>query len=139
MLTTRLIHPEVLHALASAGHGARVLVADGNYPYSTGLGAATPLAHLNLAPGLLTVEQVLDVLLDAIPVEAASTMTPGPGAATPEIHARFRELLPDPVPITGLSREEFYAAARADDVVLAIATGEQRTYANLLLTIGVAG
>ncbi|MGH3730655.1 MAG: RbsD/FucU family protein [Micromonosporaceae bacterium] len=138
MLKTRLIHPEILTALAEAGHGARLLIADGNYPYSTGLGDATPLVYLNLAPGLVTVEQVLDVLLDAIEVEAAAVMIPDPDAPTPQIHTRFREMLPDGVATDGLSRQDFYDAARADDVVLAIATGEQRTYANLLLTIGVA-
>jgi uncharacterized membrane protein YqgA involved in biofilm formation len=36
-----------------------------------------------------------------------------------------------------LGRFEFYDMARGPDLVLAIATGEQRIYANLLLTIGV--
>ena len=36
-----------------------------------------------------------------------------------------------------LERFPFYDAARGPDVALAIATGEQRLYANLLLTIGV--
>ena len=36
-----------------------------------------------------------------------------------------------------LRRFEFYEAASAPDVTLVIATGEQRIYANLLLTIGV--
>jgi L-fucose mutarotase len=36
-----------------------------------------------------------------------------------------------------LDRDAFYRAAGDDDVCLAIATGEQRIYANLLLTIGV--
>jgi L-fucose mutarotase len=138
MLKTRLIHPELLAALAQAGHGAQVLIADGNYPYSTRLGQDTPLTYLNLAPGLVSVEQVLDVLLDAVTVEAAAVMVPDAGQATPEIHGRFRELLGGGVDLDGLSRDEFYAAAQSDNVVLVVATGEQRTYANLLITIGVA-
>ncbi len=138
MLKTRLIHPELLAALAQAGHGAQVLIADGNYPYSTRLGQDTPLTYLNLAPGLVSVEQVLDVLLDAVTVEAAAVMVPDAGRATPEIHGRFRESLGGGVDLDGLSRDEFYAAAQSDNVVLAVATGEQRTYANLLITIGVA-
>ncbi len=138
MLKTRLIHPELLAALAQAGHGAQVLIADGNYPYSTRLGQDTPLTYLNLAPGLVSVEQVLDVLLDAVTVEAAAVMVPDAGQATPEIHGRFRESLGGGVDLDGLSRDEFYAAAQSDNVVLAVATGEQRTYANLLITIGVA-
>lgn len=137
MLTTRLIHPEMLAVLAQAGHGARVLVADGNYPYSTHLAPDATVVWLNLAPGLVTVEDVLGVLLDSIAVEAAVTMRPDEGP-TPAIHARFREMLPNHVAIDGVARDDFYAAVRGDDVVLAVATGEQRTYANLLLTIGVA-
>ena len=32
MLKTRLLHPGILRALGEAGHGAQVLIADGNYP-----------------------------------------------------------------------------------------------------------
>ncbi len=44
--------------------------------------------------------------------------------------------MPD-VPFTEISRWDFYDAARADEVRIEIATGDQRLYANLLLTIGV--
>jgi L-fucose mutarotase len=40
------------------------------------------------------------------------------------------------VPIERLARRDFYDAGRGRNVALAIATGEQRWYANLLLTIG---
>ena len=36
-----------------------------------------------------------------------------------------------------LSRDQFYQAASMPEVAVAIATGERRIYANLLLTIGV--
>jgi L-fuconate dehydratase len=62
MLTTTLIHPQILAALASAGHGSQVLVADGNYPFSTGAPAGAEWVFLNLAPGLLDVTQVLSGL-----------------------------------------------------------------------------
>ena len=35
MLKTTLLHPEILYALGSAGHGAQVLISDGNYPHAT--------------------------------------------------------------------------------------------------------
>jgi len=54
----------------------------------------------------------------------------------PGIFAEFRDLLPS-VPLQPLGRFEFYDTARGPDLALAIATGEQRIYANLLLTIGV--
>ncbi len=36
-----------------------------------------------------------------------------------------------------LDRFAFYDAARSDDVAVLVATGDQRVYANLLLTLGV--
>jgi L-fucose mutarotase len=35
MLKTKLLHPEILQALGSSGHGSQILIADGNYPYAT--------------------------------------------------------------------------------------------------------
>ena len=35
MLKHTLLHPEILHAIARAGHHGRILLADGNYPAST--------------------------------------------------------------------------------------------------------
>ena len=135
MLKTRLLHPQILEALGEAGHGAQVLIADGNYPLLTRSSAAAHRVYLNLAPGLLTVTDVLRVLVDAIPIEAAQVMVPDSGDE-PGIFAEFRELLPD-VPLQPLGRLAFYDTARGPDLALAIATGEQRIYANLLLTIGV--
>ena len=135
MLKTRLLHPEILKALGEAGHGAQILIADGNYPLVTRSSAGAGRVYLNLAPGLVTVSDVLKVLIDAVPIEAAHVMVPDIGEE-PGIFAEFRELLPD-TPLQGLGRVQFYDAARGPDLALAIATGEQRIYANLLLTIGV--
>ena len=35
MLKTNLLHPEILSALGSNGHGSMLLIADGNFPFST--------------------------------------------------------------------------------------------------------
>ena len=94
MLKTRLLHPGILAALGEAGHGAQVLIADGNYPLLTRSNAAAHRVYLNLAPGLVTVTDVLKVLVDAIPIEAAHVMVPDTGEE-PGIFAEFRELLPD--------------------------------------------
>jgi L-fucose mutarotase len=135
MLKYQLLHPQILQALGEGGHGAQVLIADGNYPLAT---RSHPNAHhvyLNLAPDMLTVTDVLRVLVDAIPVEAAHVMVPDTGEE-PTIFQEFRSLLPD-VELQALARYTFYDAARHSDTVLAIATGERRVYANILLTIGV--
>jgi L-fucose mutarotase len=90
---------------------------------------------LNLAPDVVRVTDVLDVLREAIPIEAAHVMTPADGTE-PAIFADFRALLPG-VALSPLDRFAFYEAASAPDVALAIATGERRIYANVLITIGV--
>lgn len=135
MLRTQLLHPEILRALASSGHGSMVLVADGNYPFSTGSHPGVERVYLNLAPGLVTVTDVLRVLVDAIPVESAHAIVPDDGTE-PGIFAEYRQLLPG-IPIEKHTRFAFYDAARSSNVALVIATGEQRTYACIILTIGV--
>ncbi|MBX3180746.1 MAG: RbsD/FucU family protein [Candidatus Hydrogenedentes bacterium] len=135
MLKHTLIHPEILEAIGAAGHGSKILIADGNYPASTKCGINADLVYLNLRPGLPTVTDVLEALLTAIPVEAAHVMAPADGS-TPPIFQEFHERLPD-LELTPLDRHEFYTAAGDDDACLTIVTGEQRIYANLLLTIGV--
>lgn len=135
MLKYRLLHPELLQALGEAGHGSRVLIADGNYPLVTRTPARARHVYLNLAPDLLRVTDVLGVLADAIPIEAAHVMTPDSGDEPP-IFTEFRARLPG-LALSPLGRFDFYDAASAPDVALAIATGERRIYANLLLTIGV--
>jgi L-fucose mutarotase len=136
MLKYQLIHPEILGALGGAGHGSKVLIADGNYPFSTRAHPNARRVYLNLAPGLVTVTDVLRALIGAIPIEAAEVMGPDSGEE-PSIFADFRGILPPDLALKRLGRFEFYDAARESDTALVIATGEQRIYANILLTVGV--
>lgn len=136
MLRYPITHPPLLAALGAAGHGSRVLLADGNYPHSTGISPGATLVHLNLRPGLVGVDQVLEPLLQTVPVEAAAVMVPDDGS-TPEVFARYRELLGAGLELQRLGRFEFYRACQEPDLAVAVATGDQRLYANLLLTVGV--
>lgn len=136
MLKSALLHPEILRALAGAGHGAQVLIADGNYPASTGAAPAAARVYLNLAPGLINATEVLRAIATAIPIEAAHVMQTADGSEPP-IFEEFRQLLPSGMTLQPLERFAFYAAASQPSVCLVVATGEQRVYANLLLTIGV--
>jgi L-fucose mutarotase len=135
MLTYHLLHPEILRALGEAGHGAQVLIADGNYPLLTRTHPAAHRVYLNLASDLVRVTDVLGVLVEAIPIEAAHVMRPDSGEE-PAIHGEFRVQLPG-VELQPLGRFEFYDFAKGPDLALAVATGERRVYANILLTIGV--
>ena len=134
MLKYKLTHPQILAALASAGHGSQILIADGNYPFSTGSNPAATHVYLNLTRGSAPVDHVLSVISDAVPIEAAHVMMPTEGPEPPIFRA-FREILA--LELQPLERFAFYAAARQPNVALVIATGEQRLYANILLTIGV--
>ncbi len=139
MLRFPLIHPPLLAALAACGHGGKILIADGNYSHSTNTGPRAALIYLNLRPGLLTVEQVLAPVLDAVPVEAAHVMRPedGSGAdAEPSVFAAYRSLLGPGVPLQPLDRFDFYATCREPDLAVCVATGDDRLYANILLTVG---
>ena len=107
MLKTRLLHPQILEALGEAGHGARVLIADGNYPLATQSNPAGRRVYLNLAPGRLGVIEVLEVLAESIPIEAAHVMGPD-DSSEPPIYGDFRGLLPG-TQLERLGRFEFYA------------------------------
>lgn len=135
MLKGHLIHPTILRVLGSAGHGSGILIADGNYPFATRANPAAERVYLNLAPGRVSVTDVLEPLLSAIPVEAAHVMVTDDGSEPP-IHAAFSALMPE-IDLQKHTRYPFYELCKDDDVALVIATGEQRTYANLLLIIGV--
>lgn len=135
MLKHRLIHPDIVEALAAAGHGSKVLIADGNYPASTCVGDNCALVYLNLSPGKLTVTEVLEALLSAIVVEDAAVMSPDDDPEPP-IFDDFRRLMPH-MELTKYDRFEFYEEASGPDTCLQIVTGERRLYANLLLTMGV--
>ena len=67
---------------------------------------------------------------------AAQVMQPADGSEPP-IFAEFRERLPG-LRLETLDRYAFYDACCEPDVRLAISTGEQRVFANILLTVGVA-
>ena len=75
-------------ALAAAGHGSRVLVADANYPHSTGTPAPSAWCHSNLRPGLVTVDDVLEVLVAAVPLSRATVRDPRTVNCVPA-HAGF--------------------------------------------------
>ena len=145
MLKHKLLHPKITEVLARAGHHAKVLIADGNYPASTTLGPHAELVSLNLSPGVVSCTQVLEALLSAIPVEAANTMGIPPNdphalGGDPPIWNDYRQILKAhgvAVDLEPISKWDFYEAVASRDHVLTIQTADQALWANLLLTIGV--
>lgn len=145
MLTTPLLHPQMLSALAAAGHGSLVLIADGNYPASTALGRNATVVHLNLSPGTVDAVTILTAVVGAVPIEAATVMAPvpdGPYALDqdPPIWSYFAETLDLGAPVVALDpveRMAFYDLAATDEVALVVVSGDTRLYGNILLRIGV--
>lgn len=145
MLKHTLLHPDISAILARAGHHAKVLIADGNYPASTTLGPNAQLVSLNLSPGIVTCTQVLSALVTAVPVIAANTMgippdDPYAQFGEPPVWAEFRRVLAQAainVPLTPIQKWDFYEAVASRDHVLTIQTADQALWANLLLTVGV--
>lgn len=145
MLRHRLIHPELNAALGAAGHHSKVLIADGNYPASSKRGPDARLVHLNLMPGLLTCNQVLEALLSAVPIEAIHTMMyelEGPYALRedPPVWDEYRATIRGAglaLALEPIEKWAFYDAVTTPDHVLTVQTGDQQRYANILLTIGV--
>ena len=144
MLKTQLIHPEILRVLAKAGHHSKILIADGNYPASTKKGPNAELVCLNLAPGVVTVSQVLRVLLSAVPVDQVNTMgIPADDSyaklGEPPVWGEFRGIVAESNPALKLEpilKWDFYKAVESPDHVLTIQTGDQALWANVLLTMG---
>jgi len=135
MINGDLTHPDVLAALARAGHSSKVLVADAHFPSSTLLGPHVPVVRLNYAPGLLSVVDVLGPLTKAVPIEAAVGATFEDGTR-PEIWADYERLLPD-LEIGTVQGSQLTTAFDADRLGLAILTGELRPASCIVLTLGI--
>jgi L-fucose mutarotase len=145
MLKHQLIHPEINAILGRAGHHAKVLIADGNYPASSTLGPNATLISLNLTPGVVSCTQVLEALVSALPIEAANTMgipadDPYALGGDPPIWNDYRRIFQTAgldVQLQPIEKWQFYDAVASRDHVLTIQTAEQALWANLLLTVGV--
>lgn len=142
MLNAPLTHPDLLRALATAGHGSRILIADGHYPVATASSPAAETIFLNLTRGVVDAATVLHSVALIVPVESATVMSAELLAPeTPPIWTTFTEILADAGHEVGefvqIARHDFYAQARSPDTAAVIATGESAIYANLLLTVGV--
>ena len=131
--------------LGRAGHHAKVLIADGNYPASAKKGPHVELVCLNLMPGVVTCTQVLQAVLSAVPVEAANTMMyekEGPYALQqdPPVWEQYRATIRAAsldLKLEPIEKWDFYKAVETADHVLTIQTGDQQRFANVLLSVGV--
>jgi L-fucose mutarotase len=133
-----LLTPDLLHALASMGHGDTIAIVDANFPaHSTGR-AVVDIAGAD-APAVL--DAVLSVMpLDTVAIPAAFTMEViGDPDAVPAPVADFAAVLTQHAladcEVGHLPRHSFYD--RAAEAFAIVRTGELRAYGNILLVKGV--
>ena len=134
MLKSKCIHPDIIHALAMCGHGDKILIADGNYPMDSMCEHSTKV-WIGLTHGYPTVPQVLEVVANQVNTEKAEVMLP-PDGSTPESFGEFKAILTD-LELEGIERIAFYSETGNPRIRLAILTGDNRGYSNILLTVGV--
>jgi L-fucose mutarotase len=131
-----LLSPDLLHVLASMGHGDEIVLADANFP------AATHAKRLIRLPGTSAtsvLQAVLSVLpLDTFVPQAAFTMQVVDDAcAVPAIVGEFNAILKAHQHPASAPLERFSFYERAAQAFAVVATGEGRIYGNILLKKGV--
>ena len=131
-----LLTANLLHVLASMGHGDEIVLADANFP------AATHARRLVSMPGV-DAPQVLDAVLSVLPLDdfvdhAALTMqVVGDAVAVPQAVQEFDATLRRHGYGPSASLERFAFYQRAAGAFAIVATGERRIYGNILLKKGV--
>ena len=136
MTFTDCIHPELLRALAAAGHGSNILIADGNFPADIGVPERTEKVFLNFAPNKPLVTEVLETVTKLVNVESALVAVLDDGKDT-AIMKEFQERLPKGVQMKKQGRWDFRASCMAPETGLLIQTGDLRLYGCILLTVGI--
>ena len=131
-----LLSPDLLFALASAGHGDRIAIVDANFPAA---GMARRLVPLHAASATAALVAVLSVLPvdDFEPDPVVIMAVVDNPDETPEAVADLTRVLAAGglAPPTRLARHDFYRAAR--EAFAVVQTGERRLYGNIMLTKGV--
>jgi L-fucose mutarotase len=131
-----LLSPDLLHALASMGHGDEIALVDANFP------AATHAQRLIRTPGVAA-DKMLDAVLAVLPLDsfvpqAAFTMqVVGDGSQVPEAVASFNAVLARHRQPSAAPLERFAFYQRAAQAFVIVATGETRLYGNIILKKGV--
>lgn len=133
-----LLTPDLLHALASMGHGDEIAIVDANFPATSVARRLVELPGVNSSDVLQAVLTLLP--LDTFVSPAAVTMeVVGDPAARPAAVEDFEAVMSrsggEARALGHLPRQAFYDRARSAYVI--VRTGDRRGYANILLIKGV--
>ncbi len=133
MKKTALLNIALSQAVASLGHGDRVVIGDAGMPVPPG----TPLVDLAVTPGVPDFVSVLQALLSEMQVES-HVLAEESLAAQPPALAELERLTADGAlgPRQLVSHAELKALCQGARVQ--IRTGECQPYTNLILVAGVA-
>lgn len=128
-----LISADLLHVLASMGHGDMIVLTDANFP------AAANAKRLIRANGMTTTP-LLRAILTLLPIDdfiddpLITMQVAGEADAVPEPVREYGALL-HPLATKPVPREAFYQRTR--EAFAVVQTGDTRLYANIILTKGV--
>ncbi len=137
--TLSVLHtPELLHALASMGHGDEIAIVDANFPAVSMAQRLVRLDGADLAAALTACLHLMP--LDNFVKEPAFRMQQVHAPdEIPEVQKSCQKIIDQAegkhVALSGISREAFYERTRKAFVVLV--TSEQRPYGCILLKKGV--
>ncbi|HEY0790537.1 MAG TPA: RbsD/FucU domain-containing protein [Chthoniobacterales bacterium] len=130
--------PELLHALASMGHGDDIAIVDAHFPAAS---VAKRLIRLDGAdaPSALAACLRLIPLDTFVPEPVLAMEVVGNPSEIPAIQREFEQVIHQeegkPTPLGRIERHAFYDQARRAYAV--IVTGEHRTYGCILIKKGV--
>lgn len=137
--TLSVLHtPELLHALASMGHGDEIALVDSNFPAASMAQRLVRMDGSDLPSTLEACLQLfpLDTFVDQPALRMIQVHAPN---EVPEVQKICQKIVDSAegrhVELAGISREAFYE--RAQKAYAIVATSEQRTYGCLLLKKGV--
>lgn len=138
-----LLSADLLHLLASMGHGDDLAIVDGNHPAAT-VAAATSSQTLIRLPGV-PMERIVRAVLSVFPVDSfvddpiRAMAVVGDPDAIPEVQQSVQtvidEILDETIPVEKLERFAFYAAAKSSFGVIQV--GDTRPYGCFLFRKGV--
>ena len=131
-----LLTPELLHVLASMGHGDEIVLADANFPSAT---HARRLVSLHGVDAPAVLDAVLSVfpLDDFVDHSVLTMQVVGNADDVPEVVQAFNATLLRHGAAASSSIERFAFYERAAAAFAIVATGERRIYGNILLKKGV--
>ena len=133
-----LLSPDLLHALASMGHGDEIAIVDANFPAAANARRLIEMPGVSSPAMLAAILSLLPLDTRAAPAVFTMQVTGDPGAIPPPV-ADFAAVLTEQgladMEMGHLERHAFYERARGAFAI--VRTSESRRFGNVLLVKGV--